>query len=146
MSKEKKEKHFIKNPIYEGGFQALRKFISSQLEYPKAALTNKIEGTVYLKYSINHLGKVIATKVISSVGFGCDEEAERIVRLLKFKVPKSRGVRVTFHKNIQIHFRLPKQTKTKVPAQQIQYHLTKKSTSDPQSKEQQSGYQYTVDL
>ena len=123
MAKERKDKHFIKKPVYEGGLRAMRAFIRAELNYPKEALKEKIEGTVYVKYSINHLGKVIDTKVISSLGYGCDEEAERIIRLFQFKVAKTRGIKVTFHRSIQIHFRLPK-IKPSSAVQSVHYHYT----------------------
>jgi len=143
MAKERKDKHFIKKPIYEGGLRAMRQFISAQLQYPKEALKEKIEGTVYIKYTINHLGRVVATKVISSIGYGCDEEAERIVRLLLFKVAKTRGVKVTFHRNIQIHFRLPKQKR--VQKTSIVYTYSKNKKED-QNEQPNNGYHYSVDI
>ena len=82
MKKERKGKHFIKKPIYKGGPSALKQFISQQMQYPKEALAQKKEGTVLIRYTINHLGKVVDTKIISGIGFGCDEEADRLVRLL----------------------------------------------------------------
>lgn len=109
MNKEKKGKHFIKKPFYEGGLKAMREFISKNKQYPKEALEGKIEGTVYIKYKINYKGKVIGTKVLKSLGYGCDEEAQRVVKLMKFEAPKNRGVKVKFFKNIQIHFSLSKE-------------------------------------
>ena len=114
MKKEKKDKHFIKKPTYEGGLTALREFIRKNMKYPKAALKEKIEGTVFVKYTVGHKGKVISSKVVSSLGHGCDEEAKRLVSLLKFQIPKIRKMRIQYHKSIQIHFRLPKEQVKKV--------------------------------
>ncbi|MEM6967082.1 MAG: energy transducer TonB [Bacteroidota bacterium] len=145
MQKERKGKHFIKKPIYEGGLKAMRAFIQQHKTYPKAALENKIEGTVYLKYTIDYQGKVIATKVIKSLGYGCDEEAVRVVQLLKFKVPKNRGVRVKFGKDIQIHFRLPKEEKlSPQPTTQINYVITPTSKPKESSQKEQQGGGYTI--
>lgn len=107
MQKEKKEKNFIKKPTYKGGNTALRQFIKENMRYPKLALASKVEGTVVIKFSISHNGDVVDAKVISGLGHGCDEEALRIVRLLKFTVPKVRKVKVLYHKDIKINFRLP---------------------------------------
>jgi len=47
MSKRSaKDKHFLKQPIYEGGKKAMDKLIAENLEYPKEAIHNKIEGSV----------------------------------------------------------------------------------------------------
>ena len=109
MQKEAKEKDFIQKPTYAGGPKAMRAFISQHLRYPQAALANRTEGTVVLKYDIDYLGKVIEVKVISGPGDGCREEAIRLVKMLEFTPPKTkRGLKVTFHRSLKIHFRLPK--------------------------------------
>ncbi len=147
----KKDKDFIKKPAYEGGPKAMRAFIGKNLSYPQEALTEKVEGTVVLKYSIDYQGNVVDAKVISGLGYGCDEEAIRLVRLLKFEVPKNRGVKVLFHKDIKIHFRLPKQpaVKAKTPARPMQYSYTvtakkKEGQKRPSEEEKGGGYSYTI--
>lgn len=132
MKKSKQPKHFIKKPTYPGGMTAIRKFVGDNLKYPQAALDNKIAGKVKINYTINHKGKVIDAKVFSGLGHGCDEEALRIVRLLRFEVPKNRGVKVKFHKKITINFHLPKQKIQKAAQKKIQYHITpaKKTTAN----------------
>ena len=152
MYKERKGKHFIKNPIYEGGLAAMRAFIRENLNYPDEALKKKIEGVVYIRYTIDYKGNVIATKVISGLGHGCDEEAERLVMLFKFQAPKNRGIKIKFFKTIQIKFRLKKETpkpETPLPTEQkrvIQYNLVKKkkdaTTKDSDGKN--DGYNYTI--
>lgn len=105
----KKEK-FIVQPFYEGGNKALEKKVLENMKYPATALEKRVEGTVFLKYDIDHKGTVIGARVITSIGFGCDEEAVRLVKLLRFTVPKQpNGLKVIFHKELYIHFRLPKE-------------------------------------
>jgi len=108
MKKERKDKNFIKKPIYPGGPSAMRIFIKENLKYPQEALEKRIEGTVTLKYTIDHRGHVVDTHIIAGLGHGCDEEAVRLVRLLKFEVPRTRGVKVMFHKDMHVPFRLPR--------------------------------------
>lgn len=155
MRKEKKDKHFIKKPVYKGGLQAMRAFISKELKYPQEALENKIEGTVKLKYDIDYKGNVFASYVLSSIGYGCDEEAQRLVKLLKFQVEKTRKMKVVFHKNIQINFKLPKEKKIKPklpkPARvtKISYSYTTSNSTEPQiveSTKKTTGYTYTVKI
>ena len=147
VHKERKDKHFIKKPIYPGGKDALRKFIRENMQYPQEALQARIEGTVTVKYTIDYKGVVTEAHVVSSLGHGCDEEAIRLTKLLKFEVPKSgRRVRVQFHKDIHIHFRLPAQKPTKrsityqyvTPASKAQH--PKPSDSRP------SSYTYTIKI
>lgn len=149
MQKEKKDKHFIKKPIYPGGSSAMRSFINENLKYPKDALNNKIEGTVYLRYEINYNGDVTDVKVLGGIGYGCDEEAIRVVRLLKFKVPKGpRKLKVTFHKSTRIHFKLSKKQDESIQEStgqaQIQYVVT--STKKEDKLKTGNTYTYTINI
>lgn len=107
MKRELKEKHFLGKPEYPGGPKAMHKFLADHKKYPDVALENMVQGTVTIRYTIDYKGHVVQTKVISGIGYGCDEEAERIVSLLKFTVPKSRKVKVQYQKTVHIHFKLP---------------------------------------
>ncbi len=124
MKKENKPEQFIKHPSYPGGSTALREFVHQNLQYPKAALENKIEGTVTVKYEIDQEGVVLLARVISGIGYGCDEEALRVVKLLKFSSVKNRGMRVTFNKTINIRFKLP--TAKKGNSTQLVYNYIEK--------------------
>lgn len=116
MAKERRDNSFIKKPVYPGGNGAYRKFIKDNLRYPKEAKEKKIEGIVFLKYTIDHKGSVTEVQVVKGIGHGCDKEAKRIIKLLKFDIPKGpRKLRVTFHKKTQITFRLPKEKKKAPP-------------------------------
>ncbi len=127
MTKEKKDKHFIKKPVYPGGSKAFKDFISKNLKYPQDALKSKTQGTVFLKYDIDYKGNVTDAKVIKGIGNGCDEEAVRVIKLLKFEIPKGpRKLKVLFHKEAKINFKLPilkKQTKPNIQGQ-TQYVIT----------------------
>lgn len=152
MQKEKKDKHFIQKPSYEGGPKAMRAFIGNNLRYPKEAIKNKIEGTVSLNFTINYLGKVTEVKIISGLGHGCDEEAIRVVKLLKFKVAKTRKMKVKFHKNLNIHFRKPKQAAKPAPKReappQVNYTYVSsqaKQATEDKSAKKKGGYTITID-
>lgn len=149
MKKEKKGQHFIKKPYYEGGMSAMKVFIKQQLSYPKKAKAKKIEGTVYVRYTINYKGKVIDTKIISGIGYGCDEEAVRLVKLLEFNVPRNRNLKAVFHKNLQIHFRLPKEktpaVKSVAPTSGLQYHYTLSPKVESKKIEKKGGYTIVIE-
>lgn len=115
----------MKRPEYPGGQKALREFIAAALHYPESALEAGVEGTVHIRYAIDHKGVVGEVRVLRGLGHGCDEEAIRLVRMLRFHVDKTRGVKVQYHKNIQIHFRLPNATPPPAqPVSEIRYHIT----------------------
>ncbi|MFM9946942.1 MAG: energy transducer TonB [Saprospiraceae bacterium] len=148
MDHKKRDKHFIHKPVYEGGDKALRAFVGQNLQYPEAALTQKIEGTVHVEYDIDHKGDVVDARVIGGLGYGLDEEAMRVVRLLKFTVAKHRGVRVLFHNRLQVHFRLPKATPA-VPEQQMSYQYVYTEPQPAEKPEVESGngaYTFTINI
>lgn len=124
----------------------MRDFIRTHLVYPERAKKNKIEGKVRIRYTIDKHGHVIKTKVITRLEHGCDEEAERIIKLLKFHVPKNH-MKVTFHKTTTIHFRL-KDAKKPAPIKQPQTQVQFVYTSGSQTKKKEGGggssYEYTI--
>lgn len=144
-----KNKKFVEMPFYKGGNKALIKFILDELKYPAKAKENKREGTVFLKYTINHKGIVIKTEIIHGIGYGCDEEAARLVKLLKFEIPSLvRGMKTLFHKNIKIHFRLGDEKAPIATLDEsdtdIRYEF--KPTDKNNQETNKSNYSYTIDI
>jgi len=152
--KEKKDHHFIKKPIYPGGNKAFREFIYGNLEYPKEAIENKVEGIVLCKYEIDYKGNVSKVKVKKGIGYGCDKEAIRILELLKWEIPKEpRKLRVSFKKETKIKFVLPKvkekkvvKSKTQKNENTVKYTITKKKIGNNQPIVKKTNYTYTIKL
>jgi TonB family protein len=154
MSRQKKDKFLLQKPKFPGGDQAMLEQIRKELRYPEKAIAENIEGTVRLKFSINHLGKVDQVQVIHGIGYGCDEEAMRLIKGLQFDTPKQYHHQgVLFHRTINIHFKLAKNTPA--PAQaplpapqntQLQYTIVAPAKTQEQNEEKKpgTGYQYTV--
>ncbi|MEM7160955.1 MAG: energy transducer TonB [Bacteroidota bacterium] len=126
----KKPKKFIQVPQYPGGRDAMRKFITENLSYPKKAGENNIEGTVVVVIDINGDGIVERTRLKKKLGYGCDEEAQRVAKLLKFHPTKNRKVRVTSHRTINFSFRKPRKK------------IVKKVIPKPQTRSIQVVYNY----
>ena len=160
MQKKRKDNQFIKQAYYEGGNTAFRKFVSENLKYPEEALKADIEGVVHLKIDINYKGKVTGAKVTRGVGYGCDEEAIRLLKLAEYVVPKNpKKMRVKFHKNVRIQFKKPKPKKIVEPKKpkkpssaaeeskstSISYQITpSKKKPDPTKKSDSGSYSYTI--
>jgi TonB family protein len=143
MTEHHKTKKFLDLPRYGGGNEEFKKFIASNLRYPKAALEARIEGKVLVEYEIDDNGFVHNPRVVRSLGYGCDEEAVRIVGLLRFKKVKNRGVRVRVNTKTNIVFKLPRTS--------ISYSITpdKKKLKDDSEKKSDKGpitYGYTINL
>lgn len=96
-------------PYPNGGAKRWHNYISSNMEYPMAAINNKVEGTVYLSCIIGSTGIAREVKVISGIGAGADEEA---VRLLEQSLPwtpaKVNGKAVSTQIKVPIKFDLAK--------------------------------------
>jgi protein TonB len=131
---KKKKKKFLKLPKYPGGNVDFKKFFEDNMIYPKQALENKIEGFVYLTYDVDHLGNVIDAKVIKGLDYGCDEEALRLVKMLKYEKSKNRGVKVTASMKVKVLFKLKNYLK-------INYQV--KIQKD---KRAPNTYSYTIEL
>lgn len=71
--------------VYSGGESAMNKFITDNLIVPEAAKTAGISGTVYIQFTLDEKGNISDVKVVQSLGYGCDEEAERVVKLMAGK-------------------------------------------------------------
>ena len=151
MKKSVKKEVFIQQPIYQGGPKAMQLFIQNNLIYPQEALENKVEGVTDVRISIDHEGHVTDTLILTSLTPKCDAEAIRLAKLLKFDVPKNpRKLKVLFHKNIKIQFRLPKVKKenNRINPPKITYTILnnvteQKNADQPKVKEV---YSYTLNL
>jgi len=104
MKKVRTDRTFLKKPFYPGGPKAMGEFLRANLKYPEDAIKSNTKGIVQVKITIDAEGKVIHTEVIHGIGHGCDEEAQRVAGMLKFQVPKNRGVKPKFFKKINIRF------------------------------------------
>ena len=149
MSKPNNENSFVHQPVYVGGPKALSEFIGKNVQYPEEALKAGIEGTVTVQFNINHKGDVLDAKVVKGIGYGLDEEAIRVISLLSYTVKKPRNLRVTFHRSLNIHFKLPVQTAKPVEAlpTTITYTYSTPPTPKPITEEKETpktSYTYTV--
>ena len=103
--------NFIKKAEYPGGSKALKLFIYQNLKYPKQALDNRVEGVVFLDYYVRDNGSINEINLVKAIGYGCDEEAIRLVRLLKYPAVINKDLRVNTRFKISISFKLPLQRK-----------------------------------
>jgi periplasmic protein TonB len=72
---------------YNGGQEAMYKFIDKQLQYPALARKNRVQGECIISFTLNEDGSTSGFKVLKNAGAGTGEEALRIAKMLKFKAP-----------------------------------------------------------
>ena len=134
------KKNFVHKPEYPGGRESFKKFLKENLVYPQEAIQNEIEGTVFLMAEVNDNGMVLDVKVENGIGYGCDEEAIRLVKMMKYGEVKNRGLRVKITKKIRINFKLAEH-KPKKTSFNYSYKEKPKNRS-----EQVTRYEYTIQL
>lgn len=72
-------------PEFKGGSKEFVNFINKNFSYPKQAKQNCIGGNVNVRFVIDTSGNVASTEAINSIGFGCDEEALRLINMTSGK-------------------------------------------------------------
>lgn len=96
-------------PTYPGGMQKFYQFFGSNIQYPKLAVENNIQGTLYLSFVIEKNGSIGDVKLDGrKLGYGTDEEAIRVVKLSQKWNPgmlAGKPVRVKY--NIPVKFTMP---------------------------------------
>lgn len=93
-------------PIPIGGMNA----IQDSIKYPEHAKLYGLEGIVILIAQIDINGDVLKTEIIESLGLGCDEEAQRVVKSTKF-IPGQRDFKpVVSNLSIRVVFSLTDKT------------------------------------
>lgn len=145
-----KPRKFLKMPQISGGKKELIKFIKENLRYPEEAKESRIEGDVIVKYKVSDKGEVFDPEIIKGLGYGCDEEAIRLVRMILYNPVKNRGARVTAHQKVKIPFRLPQEKKTQSVKVVYNVHEQEKPSSESAKPKEdppaESGYTITIDL
>jgi TonB family protein len=68
-------------PIPPGGLSEFYRFLAQEMKYPKKARKNKIQGKVMVECVIDETGKLVNPIVLKGIGYGCDEEAIRVLLL-----------------------------------------------------------------
>jgi protein TonB len=94
-------------PEYQGGVAALSKFLQKNLRYPSTAANNGIGGRVYIQFIVGKDGSINQVDVLRGLGFGCDEEAQRVIKLMpRWNPGKQSGRAVSVKFTLPISFQL----------------------------------------
>lgn len=68
------------SPEFPGGMDAWVKYIQKNLRYPSMASENGVQGKVFLSFVVEKDGTITDVKVTKGIGFGCDDEAMRVIK------------------------------------------------------------------
>ena len=86
-------------PEFVGGMEAWAKFLEKNLRYPSQARDEGVQGRVTISFVVEKNGELSNIKVLKGIGFGCDEEAKRVIAKSPFWKPgiqNGRPVRVAY--------------------------------------------------
>ncbi len=96
-------------PEFPGGQDAMYRYIAENISYPSEARENHKEGRVFLKFIVSSTGTVSNIQILQGVGYGCDEEAVRVVATMpKWNPGVQNGKPVDVYFNMPISFQLDK--------------------------------------
>ena len=92
----RKQSNWYFDPLQEGvrfidGDKAEEDYLADNLVMPQEAASNSVEGEVQLQLTIDEMGEVINTRVMRGIGYGCDEEAVRLMEGMPWRLPMVEG-------------------------------------------------------
>lgn len=70
----------LMDSIYIGGYNAFFKQITENLEFTEYASRLKIEGNIYISFTINNKGELTSLKVLQGIGGGLSDNAKQSVK------------------------------------------------------------------
>lgn len=94
------------HPVFTNNNINLAGFIAANLEYPEAAIKQNLSGIVKIAFIVETHGRISNTQIINPVGAGCNEEALRIVKLIKWMPGTVDRMAVRTRMSISINFNL----------------------------------------
>jgi len=109
-SSEEQQQDFLsekKAPQYNGGKQAMFKFINENMKYPADAKEKKVEGDVQLKFIVAVDGSITNVEVVQGIFPSIDAEAVRVVKKMPKWIPGKYGnVNASMKSSLIIGFHL----------------------------------------
>lgn len=85
----------------------LKSLSYSTVGYPKEALENGIEGTVYVAFDIDSTCAIVNVRILRGIGYGCDEQALEVIQKAKGELLKENLEECTrLDVRIPIHFQM----------------------------------------
>ena len=94
-------------PIFPGGEEALKLYLTDNIKYPAEAIEEGIEGKVFITFTIGKDGKVKDTKVARGVQPLLDNEALRVVENMPEWEPGSKnGIPLEVQLTMPVSFKL----------------------------------------
>ncbi|MDJ1485350.1 energy transducer TonB [Cytophagaceae bacterium YF14B1] len=92
-------------PEFPGGLKALYDFFKENVQYPEEAKKAKVDEILFLMFVVEKDGSISSPTIRKRLGYGCDEEALRVLKLVpKFKPAMLNDQFVRFSYAIPVRF------------------------------------------
>ena len=89
-------------PEYPGGMDKWNEYVKKSLNYPKDAVKQQVEGTVFIQFVVQETGKLTDFQIIKGISLSCDKEALRLCKeSINWKPGKQAG------KTVKVRFVMP---------------------------------------
>ncbi len=89
-----------------GGYEAFYKKVSTSIKYPSRAKQRNAHGKVFVEFVVSPSGEPVNFKIVKGIGNGCDEEAVRVLKQIRWEPGKQRGNPVFVKMTLPVHFQL----------------------------------------
>ena len=94
-------------PEFPGGVEAMMKYIYANIQYPKEAIENGIQGRVTVQFVVSKTGAIEDINVIGKLDPVCDKEAVRVIQGMPKWIPgKQNGKAVPVYFIVPVIFKL----------------------------------------
>ena len=92
-------------PEFPGGMVALKEYIQKNLTYPAEARKATINGRVFVSFVVETDGRITNVRLLKGIGYGCDDEAIRVVSAMPCWTPGSQsGLAIRVKYNLPVVF------------------------------------------
>lgn len=94
-----------KQPEFTGGMRAFQDYLVTNVRYPASADAAKVRGKVFVSFIVRNDGRITDVAVLKGLGYGCDEEAVRVISAMPNWTPGSQSGRpVNVKYNVVVPF------------------------------------------
>lgn len=80
-------------PQFPGGFEAMKNYLLANIHYPPEAKKAGVKDRVIMSFIIEPDGRMTDIQLLKGIGYGCDEEAIRVVKTMLRWTPGSQSGR-----------------------------------------------------
>lgn len=89
-------------PIFPGGYEAMKAFLDNNVSYPESAKKLGVKGTVYVTVIIGRDGRLSDIRTLRGIHPACDKEAVRVITAMPNWIPGKQN-----NQPVKVRFYLP---------------------------------------